>query len=626
MEARPAVYQDAAAIADAILREVGSKIVLALPLGLGKANHIANALYLRATADSTIQLEIFTALTLEAPQAGTDLERRFLEPISKRLFSGYPDLLYAQALRKGTLPKNVKVSEFFFLAGRWLTNPRAQQNYVSANYTHVPRYLLERGVNVIAQLVAKQVVDGETRYSLSCNTDLTLDLLRARDDGNANFILVCEVNSELPFMPGEGDLAASTFSHVLDSPATDFPLFAAPKEAVNFTEYAIGLHVAGLIPDGGTLQLGIGQEADAVARSLILRQHDNAAFCEALARLSSDGHKPALPHLSPFIDGLHGLSEMLVDAFLPLIDAGILKREVDGALLHAGFFLGPAEFYRALREMPKKDLARLRMVSVSFTNQLYGDETDKRRSRVKARFINRAMMATALGAVVSDGLEDGRVVSGVGGQFNFVAQAFALNDARSVITLRATRISGTTVQSNIRWAYGQATIPRHLRDIVVTEYGVADLRGKSDEEVVHAMLGVTDSRFQSELLRQAKDSGKVARDFEIPPGQRINTPQRIVAALAPMKARGLLPPYPFGTAFTEIEQRLIPALESLKSASASQLHLLAFIMKGKFWTVLDEKNDACLERLGLKTPKTVKESAYRLLVRAALNDQIMHGV
>src|ERR1700712_2808708 len=103
---------------------------------------------------------------------------------------------------------------------------------------------------------------------------------------------------------------------------------------------------------------------------------------------------------------------MFVDGFLHLIRAGVLKREVDGVVLHGGFFLGPKSFYRALREMPEADLARLQMVAVSFTNQLYGDEEKKRAARCGGRFINTAMMATLMGAVISDGLEDGRVVSG----------------------------------------------------------------------------------------------------------------------------------------------------------------------------------------------------------------------
>ncbi len=113
------------------------------------------------------------------------------------------------------------------------------------------------------------------------------------------------------------------------------------------------------------------------------------------------------------------------------------------------------------------------------------------------------MMAT-LRCRRPDGLDDGRIVSGVGGQYNFVSQAFALPDARSVIALRATREKDGETLSNVVFSYGHQTIPRHLRDIVVTEYGIADLRGKPDAEVVAAMLDITDSRFQAELLARAK--------------------------------------------------------------------------------------------------------------------------
>src|ERR1051326_6343862 len=105
-------------------------------------------------------------------------------------------------------------TEFFFLAGRWLNNSAAQRNYISANYTHPCEYLLSRGVNVVAQLVATQAQSGVGRYSLSCNTDLTLDLLDARKAGRANFILVGQTNSQLPYMPGEGDLPEDAFSFI----------------------------------------------------------------------------------------------------------------------------------------------------------------------------------------------------------------------------------------------------------------------------------------------------------------------------------------------------------------------------------------------------------------------------
>src|SRR5262249_38077565 len=139
---------------ETIIERVGKTIVLAMPLGLGKANAIANALYAKALADRSIRLTIFTALTLEPPRAKSELERRFLDPFANRVFAGYPALEYAKAIHARTLPPNVQVNEFFFEAGQWLNSPYAQQNYICANYTHALHYVLDRDVNVVAQLVA----------------------------------------------------------------------------------------------------------------------------------------------------------------------------------------------------------------------------------------------------------------------------------------------------------------------------------------------------------------------------------------------------------------------------------------------------------------------------------------
>ena len=610
----PKPFSEPGAIVEQIIGEVGKKLVVGLPLGLGKANHIVNALYARAAADPSIRLTLFSALTLEKPSSSGFLESRFGAPVVERLLGGYPELAYAAPLRAGRLPPNIEVLEFFFLAGRWLHVPFAQQHYISANYTHAASYLLECGLNVVLQLVAKREVDGESRYSLSCNTDITLDILRARREGRANFKLIGQVNSELPFMPGPGDLPAGEFSAVLDSAATDFPLFAPPAEPVSDTKYAIGLHAAGMVRDGGTLQIGIGQVGDALAQGLIVRHRNNAQFVELMARLA-----PGAPprEAAAFAKGLYGVSEMVFDAFLGLIEAGILKREAGGAILHGAFFLGSKAFYRALREMTPEQISRICMMPVSFTNDLHGDEDAKRRARVDARFVNNAMIATLMGAAVSDGLESGQVISGVGGQYNFVAQAFALDDARSLLTLEAARSAGRQAQSNIRWSYGHETIPRHLRDVFVTEYGVADVRGKSDGDVIAAMLAIADSRFQGELVRQAKDAGKLAKTFEIPAVHRENFPERIAAALKPAREAGLLPSFPFGCDFTEVEQRLIPALRVLQAAQRAPVQLAGLLWQG-LTHAPEAADEPCLARLGLDQPNSLVERFYRALVSAAL--------
>jgi acyl-CoA hydrolase len=613
----PVAFEDPYQLADAIIARVGKNIVLALPLGLGKANDVANALFARAVTDPSIRLRIFTALTLEKPHAKAGLEARFVGPFAARVFPGYPDLAYSAALHAGKLPPNVEVDEFFFQAGTRLGVAASQQQYISANYTHALRYVMERGVNVVGQLVAKRVVGGETRMSLSCNPDLTLDLLARRARGACDFLFVGQVNSELPFMLGDADIAADEFDFVLEGAKNDFPLFAPPREPIDLAEYAIGLNVARTVVDGGTLQLGIGSLGDAVARALILRHRHNAEFRGALTRLDPAGRAPATLHESaPFEIGLHGVSEMFVEGFLDLHKAGVLKREVDGLLLSAAFFVGSRAFYKTLREMPETERAKFGMTAVSFVNELYGDEDAKRRGRGKARFVNNAMMATLLGAVVSDGLENGQVVSGVGGQYNFVAQAFALEDARSIIAMRATREAKQRTTSNVRWNYGHTTIPRHLRDIVVTEYGIADLRGKSDRDVIAAMLAVADSRFQDELLRVAKDAGKIEKHYELPRECRDNTPERIARALAPAQEQGLLPTFPFGTDFTSTEQRLIPALETLRRSSP--LQLAALVAHGFMQGAPAKDVQECLARMGLDRPSGSTEHIYAALIRGAL--------
>ncbi len=602
----PMKFDDAANMADAIIDRVGHKIVLALPLGLGKPNRLTNALVRRAMDDPSISLRIFTALTLEVPRPSGDIEQRFMGPVLERLFAGYPELVYASALHAGTLPQNIQVYEFFMQAGRWLNSPRQQQNYISANYTHALRYLLDANVNVVGQLVAPTTA--RDRFSLSCNPDIALDLLQARREGRADFIFAGETNLELPYMAGNAEVEASMFDLLLDSEALQFPLFAPPREPVSPADYAIGLHVASLVPDGGTLQIGIGSIGDAVGQALVLRHRNNGIFGGMAARLRMRGEERG-----PFAEGLYGASEMLVECFIDLIEAGIVKREVDGVLVHGGFFLGSRTLYQRLRDMDPQQRARIAMVPVSFVNDLHGNEESKRAARKKARFVNTAMMATLTGAVVSDGLEDGRVVSGVGGQYNFVAQAFALADARSIIAVRATRSTGGKTMSNIVFSYGHTTIPRHLRDIVVTEYGVADLRGKTDGEAVAEMLSVADSRFQERLLAQVKKAGKIAADYEIPDSHRDNTPQRIDTALGNARAEGLLPLFPFGSDFTETEVALMPALGRLRGASRRDLLMLA--LRGGTETAEARRG---LERMGLARPASLKDRLYRRLLLAAL--------
>ena len=617
------------AVVDIILSRVGKDLRVGLPLGLGKATSVINALYARAVADPSISLRIFTALTLARPHAKSDLERRFIDPLFDRLAGNYPELAYNAPLEQGTLPSNITIHEFYFPAGRRLGVAAAQQSYTSANYTHVARDLLDNGINVIAQLIARCGKGSDARVSLSSNPDITIDVLpelRRREAAGQGVAVVGEINDNLPFMMGPAELPASEFDVILHDPAKQFDLFAVPRRPVSLTDYAAAFRITSLIEDGGTIQVGIGGFADALTQVLKLRHLQNDLYRD-LASALGIVIDPAQPETcGPFEQGLYGCSEMLIEGMVELMEAGVLKRRawddqppgVDNPVIHSAFFLGSADLYARLRAMDDVDRSSIAMCPVSYVNQLYGDESGKRASRQKARFINKAMLATGLGAIVSDGFDNGQVVSGVGGQYNFVAQAHELADARAILFVNAVRESGGWPRSNIVWSYGHTTIPRHLRDVVVTEYGVAELRGKCDRDVVIEMLGVTDARFQDDLLRDAVGSGKIEPGFRIPSDMRRNTPASIARSLCNARAAGALPDFPIGTNMLASEIRLIPALGRLKAARRHPVPLFGLLRRAITDPPLDLEEKASLERLGLDRPAGLAERLMAWLVNGAL--------
>jgi len=619
-------FTSAESLADAVLATVGKRVVLGLSVGIGKATAIADALFARAAQDSTISLTIFTGLTLETPRASSDLERRFLEPFVARHYADWPTPRYAQALRDRALPDNVEVHEFYLRPGGWLGNAEVQQSYISVNYSQVAGTLIELGVNVIAQLVSARPLSPD-RYSLSSNPEVTLDLLdnfRERKGRGENVVLAGQINTSLPWMGGAAELAAEEFDLLLED-APSYAPFGLPSRAVTPADYATGMHAASLIADGGTLQVGIGSLSDAVAHCLILRQREPEVFSDVLARLpggSKCSRRAALPVCAaPFKQGLFASTELMSDALLALFAADIVRRpadEDDDALIHAGFFVGTARLYERLRALPEARRRQIRMQAISSVNTLYGDELRKRRQRRNARFINETMMVTLLGAAVSDGLEDGRVVSGVGGQFDFIRMAHALDDAHSILVCRARRVANGRPESNVRWSYGHVTVPRHYRDIVVTEYGVASLKGRSDEKVIDAMLGVTDHAFAGTLAEAARKARKLPTGYRPPADLTRNTPAAIDKIFADETICPHFPEYPLGSDFTPVEQHLVRALGWLKNQPETPLARAQLVVRA----LLDRpatKHEAALTRLSLDSPDGLRERLTARLIDYALS-------
>ena len=624
---------------DDVLARLPVHIHLGLPLGLGKANRFVNVLYQRIKLLPERQLTIYTALSLGRPPLGDGLQRRFLEPFIERVFSDYIELDYLADLHRNSLPANIIVEQFFMQPGSLLNSPAAQQDYVSSNYSHAARDINASGLNLVAQLVARHPEDAG-RLSLSCNPDITLDLLpmiAKRRAAGETILMLGQVHSDLPYMPGDSELDIDDFDLLIDEDERT-TLFSTPNMPVNLQDHMIGLHASTLIRDGGTLQIGIGSMGDALSAALLARQGDNDGYRALLDDIDISPWGTLIEQqggVEPFTRGLYGCSEMFVHGLMVLADAGIVRRKVypdverqaqanagtldeslesDGVSIHGGFILGPRDFYQRLRELPHSKRREFNMTAISFINELYGQEDLKRLQRRDARFVNSAFTATLLGAAVADQLEDGRVLSGVGGQYNFVAQGHALHDARSVIMLRSWRESGGDVSSNIVWEYGHCTIPRHLRDIVVTEYGIADLRGKTDRKVIEALLNITDSRFQTELIAQAQQIGKLPKDFSLDPRFADNSPERLqeIAARHPR----LFPEYPLGSDFSAQEQDLLRALNWLKS----KFKLTQIYQLGK--ATLDAPSPQAfpehLARMQLAQPDGLRDELYQRLLLAGL--------
>ena len=624
---------------DDVLARLPSHIHLGLPLGLGKANRFVNALYQRIRQLPERRLTIYTALSLGRPPLGEGLQRQFLEPFIERVFGDYIELDYLADLHRNSLPDNIHVEQFFMQPGSLLNSPSAQQDYVSSNYSHAARDINANGLNLVAQLIARDPQDAH-RLSLSCNPDITLDLLpmiAKRRAAGETILMLGHVHSDLPFMPGDAEMTADDFDLLIEEDERT-TLFSTPNMPVSLQDHFIGLHASTLVRDGGTLQIGIGAMGDALVAALLARQADNAGYRALLDDLDISPWHPLIEAeggIVPFAQGLYGCSEMFVHGLMVLVDAGIVRRKVypdaerqalanagmldeslhtDGVCVHGGFILGPASFYQRLREVPHSKRSEFNMTAISFINELYGQEALKRLQRRNGRFVNSAFTMTLLGAGVADQLQDGRVLSGVGGQYNFVAQAHALHDARSVIILRSWRESGGEVSSNIVWEYGHCTIPRHLRDIVITEYGIADLRGKTDRKVIEALLNITDSRFQTALIEQAQHIGKLPKDFCLDPRFANNSPERLHAIAA--RHPHLFPEYPLGCDFSAQEQDLLRALNWLKSKfKLTQIYELG---KATLDAPAPHAFPEHLARMQLAKPTGLREELYQRLLLAGL--------
>jgi len=165
--------------------------------------------------------------------------------------------------------------------------------------------------------------------------------------------------------------------------------------------------------------------------------------------------------------------------------------------------------------------------------------------------------------------------------------------------------------------YAHCTIPRHLRDLLITEYGIADLRSQSDSEVAKRLICVADSRFQAGLLAQAQQAGKIEAGWQVPEAYRDNRPERLERQLQGFREQGLFGVFPLGSDFTPEELKLAAALKTVKAQAAATPKWKLLLQTLRFGAV-PAAAQPYLERMQLTQPKTLQDKVVRMLLVRAL--------
>jgi acyl-CoA hydrolase len=392
-----------------------------------------------AGATPSVLLDALVARARESDLRDVGVVHLHIEGPGPHLASGMADHIRARALFVGP-------------------NARAAVNQGRADYvpvflSDVPRLFDSGALGLDAVLLNATPPDGHGFCSLGTSVEAVHAAIRA-----ARTVIV-QLNRAMPRTLGE------SFIHVDDidlAVEVDVPPYEAGWGEIGPVEQRIGDYVAELVPDGATLQLGIG--AIPAATALALRGKRDL--------------------------GIH--TEMFTDSVVDLVEAGVVtgaRKERNRGKLVTAIVLGSRRVYDFVHDNPMVE-----MRPVDFTN-----DTHVIRSFSRMVAINSAIEVDLTGQVVADSIGH-RMYSGVGGQMDFVRGAGLATQGRAIIALPATAAGGTAsrIVPALKEGAGVVTTRAHVRT-VVTEYGVAELFGKSIGERAHALIQIAAPEFRDEL-------------------------------------------------------------------------------------------------------------------------------
>lgn len=332
--------------------------------------------------------------------------------------------------------------------------------FISSSFQQVPRVLThEVGVDTLVATVSS--MDAEGNFSFGTNPDYSVAV------ANTAKRVILEVNPNMPHTGGRSTIHVSRVTAIVEH---DVPLLAVPEVAPRAEDRAIGGYIAEMVRDGATLQMGIGALPNAV--------------CEALA-----GHCDL---------GVH--TEMFTPGLARLMQKGIVTNARKA--IHTGetvfaFAMGDVDTYRFIDRNPAAAA-----YPVDYVNDPYVIAQNPGMVSV-----NATLQVDLMGACCSEYL-GGRQYTGSGGQLDFVRGAVASEGGRSIIACHATAAKGTLSRIVPRLD-GPVTTPRNDVQYIATEFGVAELKGKSMSERARALIAIAAPQFRDELTSQAKELGLI---------------------------------------------------------------------------------------------------------------------
>lgn len=397
-------------------------------------------------------------------QGSTSIPEALVEALAERgnelrdvtVYSGF-----AVARRPSPLCRP-EYKDSFLIDSFFVSN--AFREWIAAGYgTMTPRFLGEvpelfrdGTCRVDVALINCSMPDEEGYVSFGVSADLATAAVECADR------VIAQINPNVPFTPGDAVIHVSKLAAAVEC---DEPLVEVPTATPSEAEIRIGNFIAERIPDGATLQIGVGGIPNAVIRAL-------------------SGHK----HL-----GLH--TEAMTDGVLPLLEKGIIdnsRKVVMPGKSIASLALGSKELYRFLDH--NEDVI---FKDVAWTNNPY---TIAQNPRVMS--INSCLEIDLTGQVCADSIGR-KIFSSVGGQHDFVYGSSRSEGGLSFLAMLSTTKNGLNKIKPVLTEGAGVVTTRFQTNYIVTENGIVNLRGKNLAERAKLMISVAAPQFREELEREA---------------------------------------------------------------------------------------------------------------------------